>query len=106
MVTEGLKDFVWIYGGKKIVEVLETSGGEIENFQKILWVVLIGALVEGLLLLGLNLSQTTASSRITDIRCKFVLMTNRKTMQMPYVMFDNQKVGDAKRKATSQQEIW
>lgn len=97
-VTEGLKYFVWIYGGKKIIEVLEKSGGGIENFQKILWIVLIGALTEGLLLLGMNISQTTASSRITDIRCKFVLMTNRKIMKMPYVMFDNQKVGDTKRK--------
>ena len=39
-----------------------------------------------------------ASSRITDVRCKFVLMANRKMMTMPYIMFDRPEVGEAKRK--------
>lgn len=100
-VTEGLKGFVWIYGSKKIIEVLESAGQNIHNFQSIVWIVIIGALAEGLLILGLQVSQTTASSRITDVRCKFVLMTNKKIMKMPYLMFDNQKVGDVKRKCDS-----
>lgn len=44
------------------------------------------------------MSQTTALSRITDIRCKFVLMTNRKIMKMPYNMFHDPQVGETKRK--------
>lgn len=96
--TAGLKDYVWIYGGKKIIEVLENGTGKDGSFRSILWIVLIGAAVEGLLLLGMWVSQTTAASRITDIRCKFVLMTNRRVMRMPYVLFDNPEVGEMKRK--------
>ncbi len=96
--TAGLKDFVWIYGGKKIIEILENINPGEHNLQRILWIVVIGALTEGILILGMHASQTTASSRITDIRCKFVLMTNRKIMKMPYVMFDNPEVGEIKRK--------
>lgn len=97
-VTAGLKDLVWVYGGKKIIEVLESTDPAVHTFQNILWIVLIGATVEGLMLLGMQVGQTTASSRITDVRSKFVLLTNRKIMKMPYMMFDNPKVGEVKRK--------
>lgn len=97
-LTEGLKGLVWIYGGKKIIEVLETQGQNVDNFQKILWIVLIAALTEGLLILGMQVSQTTAASRVTDVRSKFVLMSNKKIMKMPYVLFDNPAVADLKRK--------
>ncbi len=97
-ITAGLKDFVWIYGGKKIIEVLESTKPAIHNFQSILWIVVLGAVIEGLLILGMQVSQTTASSRITDIRCKFILMTNKKVMKMPYIMYENLKVGEIKRK--------
>lgn len=97
-LAAGLKDYVWIYGGKKIIEVLENVKAYVNPFQTILWIVIIGALVEGLLILIANVTQTTASSRITDIRCKSVLMSNRKIMKMPYLMFDNPDVGETKRK--------
>lgn len=97
-LTAGLKDYVWIYGGKKIIEVLENMNAGNMGWEKILWIVLIGAATEGILILGMHVSQTTASSRITDIRCKFVLMTNRKVMKMPYMMFHDPQVGETKRK--------
>ena len=97
----GLKDYVWIYGGKKVIEVLENLR-LYENlkspFYTIVKMVIFAAIIEGLLILIANVTQTTVSSRITDIRCKFVLMTNRKIMKMPYVLFDNTEAGEIKRK--------
>jgi len=100
-LAAGLKDYVWIYGGKKVIEVLENLKfyeGPQGPMNTILKIVIIGAIIEGLLILIINISQTTASSRITDIRCKFVLMSNRKCMKMPYVLFDNTELGKVKRK--------
>lgn len=85
-VTEGLKDFIWIYGSKRVIEILEKSDGNINHFQKIMWIVFITATLEGLFIIIMQVSETTASSRITDLRCKFILMTNRKIMKMPFEM--------------------
>lgn len=100
-LSAGLKDYVWIYGGKKVIEVLENLkfyADPQSPMNTIIRIVIIGTIIEGLLILITNITQTTASSRITDIRCKFVLMSNRKIMKMPYVMFDNTEAGEVKRK--------
>ena len=97
-LTTGLKNFVWIYGGKRIIDVLEKTDLSSRDFSAVFWIVVAAALTEGVLLLVMNISKTTASSRITDVRCKFVLMANRKMMTMPYIMFDRPEVGEAKRK--------
>jgi ATP-binding cassette subfamily B protein len=96
-VSDGLRGFVWIYGAKLIIQILESAQTG-SGFRVITGIVFAAAVIELILRLGMEAGVTTASSRISDVRCKFILFTNKKVMTMPFALLEEPKVYNTKRK--------
>ncbi len=97
-IAAGLLPFVWLIGAKLVLSQLENRGTN-TTFNRILVTIVITALIELLFLILDRVSYRQLEAGLTDVRCKLMLLANKKMMVMPYEMTENPQVLDLQQKA-------
>ncbi len=91
-LTQGLSVYVWLYTVKWIIGVFETSAEPAAEVKKILWLVVIAAVTELVMLVASNLCDKQAEGRMHDVEYHFALFWATKVWTMPYPMHENPEV--------------
>lgn len=97
-IAAGLLPFVWLIGAKLVLSQLENRGIH-TTFYPILLIIISTALIELLFLILDRVSYRQLETGLTDVRCKLMLLANKKMMVMPYEMTENPSVLDLQKKA-------
>ncbi len=91
-LTQGLSVYVWLYTVKWIIEIFETSPDPSAEVPKMLWLVVIAAVTELVMLVASNLCDKQAEGRMHDVEYHFALFWATKVWTMPYCMHEDPQV--------------
>lgn len=91
-LTQGLSVYVWLYAVKWIIEIFETATEPTAKVQNVLWLVLLAAVTELIMLVTSNLCDKQAEGRMHDVEYHFALFWAVKAWTMPYCRHEDPQV--------------